>query len=75
MKKDDVDLANALVWIPDSKTASGVAEVPLTELAVEAIDKQMAISGPGPYLFPNAENPSGYQASFKQGLGDHASEG
>jgi len=37
MKKDDVDLANALVWIPDSKTASGVAEVPLTELAVEAI--------------------------------------
>jgi integrase len=33
MKKEDVDLANAFVWIPDSKTASGVAEVPLTEFA------------------------------------------
>jgi hypothetical protein len=36
MKKEDVDLAKEIVWIPDSKTASGVAEVPLTELAVEA---------------------------------------
>jgi integrase len=66
MKKEDVDLANAFVWIPDSKTASGVAEVPLTEFAVEAFRKQIAISGPGPYLFPNPDNPSGYQASFKK---------
>ena len=43
MKKEDVDLANALVWIPDSKTASGIAEVPLTELAVEAFQRQIAI--------------------------------
>ena len=57
MKKEDVDLANAVVWIPDSKTASGVAEVPLTELAVEAFRKQISISGPGPYLFPNPDNP------------------
>ena len=66
MKKEDVDLANAIVWIPDSKTPSGVAEVPLTELAVEAFKKQVSISGPGPYLFPNSDNPSGYQASFKK---------
>ena len=66
MKKADVDLANAMVWIPDSKTASGVAEVPLTELAVDAFRKQMAISGPGPYLFSNPDNPAGYQASFKK---------
>ncbi len=30
MKKDQVDIANATVWIPDSKTENGVAEVPLT---------------------------------------------
>ena len=66
MKKEDVDLANAFVWIPDSKTASGVAEVPLTEFAVEAFRKQIAISGPGPYLFPNPDNPSRSQASFKR---------
>jgi hypothetical protein len=52
MKKEDVDLANAFVWIPDSKTASGVAEAPLTEFAVEAFRKQIAISGPGLTCFP-----------------------
>ena len=40
MKKDDVDLPNALVWIPDSKTASGVAEVPLTDVAEEAFSSE-----------------------------------
>ena len=30
-----MDLPNGLVWIPDSKTASGVAEVPLTDVAVK----------------------------------------
>jgi integrase len=34
MKKDQVDLENAFVWIPDSKTPNGVAEVPLTDLAL-----------------------------------------
>lgn len=29
MKKDQVDLPNAVVWIPDSKTPNGTAEVPL----------------------------------------------
>src|ERR1041384_3833159 len=36
MKKEQVDLENALVWIPDSKTPNGVAEVPLTEIALGA---------------------------------------
>lgn len=66
MKKEDVDLPNAIVWIPDSKTASGVAEVPLTELAVKAFRNQISISGPGQFLFPNPDSPSGYQASFKK---------
>jgi integrase len=66
IKKEDVDLANAIVWIPDSKTPSGVAEVPLTDLAVEAFKKQTSIAGPGAFLFPNPANPAGYQASFKK---------
>jgi integrase len=45
MKKEDVDLANAIVWIPDSKTPSGVAEVPLTEMAAEAFKQQISVSG------------------------------
>lgn len=52
MKKDQVDLENAFVWIPDSKTPNGVAEVPLTELALTAFRDQMNVAGPGSYLFP-----------------------
>ena len=51
MKKDQLDLDNGTVWIPDSKTANGVAEVPLTEIAIEAFRSQLAICGSGPYLF------------------------
>jgi integrase len=65
MKKDAVDLENAFVWISDSKTPNGVAEVPLTEMAVRAFQDQMQIGGDGPYLFPSAENPTGHQTTFK----------
>jgi integrase len=65
MKKEHLDLENRTVWIPDSKTPNGVAEVPLTEIAVAAFQSQLAISGPGPYLFPSDENPDGYQKTFK----------
>jgi integrase len=66
MRKDQVDLVNAVVWIPESKTPNGVAEVPLTEIAVEAFRSQMEISGEGPWLFPCDRNPLGYQQSFKK---------
>jgi integrase len=66
MRKDQVDLENEVIWIPDSKTSNGVAEVPLTLLAVEAFRSQMEISGQGPWLFPNDGNPLGYQGSFKK---------
>ena len=65
MKKDQLDLENRTVWIPDSKTPNGVAEVPLTNIAADAFRNQLAISGPGPFLFPNDENPDGHQKSFK----------
>jgi len=64
MKKDQLDLPNACVWIPDSKTANRIAEVPLTPLAVQAFRNQLAISGPGPSLFPSHLNPTGHQRTL-----------
>jgi len=66
MRKDQVDLANAVVFIPDSKTPNGVAEVPLTAFAGEAVRDQIRISGGGPWLFPSDWNPLGHQGSFKK---------
>jgi len=65
MKKEQVDLQNAMVWIPESKTPNGIAEVPLTELALEAFREQIRISGPGAWLFPSDENPTGHQKTLK----------
>jgi integrase len=66
MRKDQVDLSNAVVWIPDSKTPNGIAEVPLTPLALEAIRRQMVIALESPFLFPSDRNGSGHQATFKK---------
>jgi integrase len=50
MKKEQLDITNAMVWIPDSKTPNGVAEVPLTPLALEAFRGQLRLSPCSPYL-------------------------
>jgi integrase len=65
MRKEQVDLENAVAWIPDSKTPNGIAEVPLTDLASEAFREQIRISGSGQWLFPNDESSTGYQKSLK----------
>jgi integrase len=65
MKKEQLDLTNATVWISDSKTPNGVAEVPLTPLAVEAIRDQIRLSPCSPYLFPSDQNPSGHLRTLK----------
>jgi len=65
MKKEQVDLVNKTVWIPDSKTPSGVAELPLTEVAIQALRSQMLLAGPGEYLFPSARNAEGHQHSLR----------
>jgi integrase len=65
MKKEHLDLENAVVWIPDSKTPNGVAEVPLTPIAVEAFRDQLRLSPCSPYLFPSDENPIGHQVTLK----------
>ena len=65
MKKEHLDLENVVVWIPDSKTPNGVAEVPLTPIAVEAFRDQLRLSPCSPYLFPSDENPIGHQVALK----------
>ena len=65
MRKDQVDLQNAFVWIPDSKTPTGVAEVPLSSLAVEAFKNQLALAGESPFLFPSDRNVNGFQTTLK----------
>jgi len=66
MKKDQVDLANKVVFIADSKTPTGVSEVPLTDIAVEAFRNQMELAGLGQWLFPSSHNPSEHQSDFKK---------
>jgi integrase len=65
MKKEHLDLENAVVWIPDSKTPNRTAEVFLTPIAVEAFRDQLRLSPCSPYLFPSDENPSGHQRTLK----------
>jgi len=66
MKKEHLDLANAVVWIPDSKTPNGIAEVPLTPLAIQTFQRQLAISGPGRFLFPSDRNSQGHHKNVRR---------
>ena len=50
----------------DSKTPTGVAEVPLTDIAAEAFHSQIEIAGPGPWLFPSPKNPTRHQTNFRK---------
>ncbi len=65
MKKSQIDLLNAVLWIPASKTPNGVAEIPLTKIALEAFRNQIAISGNGEFLFPSVLNRNGYLSSLR----------
>ena len=62
--KDQVNLANKTIFISDSKTPTAVAEVPLTDIAIEAFRSQ--IEEAGPWLFPSPLNPTRYQTNFRK---------
>ena len=66
MRKEQIDLPNKVVFIADSKTPTGIAEVPLTDIAVEAFRSQILLAGPGPWLFPSESNRTGHQTAFKK---------
>jgi integrase len=53
MKKADVDLENSLVHVPDSKTSSGIGDMPMTDLAREAFRAQIQANPASEYLFPS----------------------
>ena len=53
MRKQQVDLQNGVVHLPDSKTVNGIADMPMTGRAREAFAAQMKQSGDSEYLFPS----------------------
>ena len=65
MRKDQVDIANATDWIPDSRTENGLAEVPLTPIAVDAFRNQLSLAGPGDWLFPSHRTKAQHYKSTK----------
>ena len=68
MKKDQIDLENKVIWIPDFKTPNGVGEVPLTDLAATALRDQMELAKDSPFLFPS-ENAVGIRQRSRQSGG------
>jgi len=53
IKKSEVDLENSLIHIPDSKTPSGIGDMPMTELALEAFRAQIESTPGSEYVFPS----------------------
>jgi integrase len=53
MLKSQVDISNGVVHIPDSKTSSGVADMPMTLLAKRAFQEQIEATPVSDYLFPS----------------------
>jgi integrase len=52
MQKSQVDLENSLVHVPDSKTPSGIGDMPMTRIACHAFKAQMKETPGSEYLFP-----------------------
>jgi integrase len=65
LKKEEVALLNAKVLISDSKTPNGVAELALTELAIQTFRNHVLLAGTGEYLFPSDLNTTGHQQSLR----------
>jgi integrase len=75
LRKEHLDLINGTVWIPDSKTVNGVAEVPLTDIAIEAFRRQLAISGPRTVLIPERRRPERSPEDVQDCLARHVAPG
>jgi len=53
MRKEQIDFENGLVHLPDSKTSSGIADMPMSSRAREAFESQLRESEGSDYLFPS----------------------
>lgn len=56
MKKAQVDLENATVHIADSKTVSGIGDMPMTNAARKAFQRQIEETPGSEYLFPSPKS-------------------
>ena len=76
MKKEQVDLENRLVHIADSKTSTGIGDMPLTNSARAAFRRQMEETPGTDYLFPSpiATGEEAVHDQPSQGLGGDAEE-
>jgi len=61
--------AKCSVWIPDSKTSTGVAEVPLLRSPLRHSKGQMASSGEDRFLFPEQPGSERAKEGGKSGVG------
>ena len=55
MRKEQIDLENGIVHLPDSKTVNGIADMPMSDEARQAFASQMKQSGDSDYLFPSPQ--------------------
>jgi integrase len=75
LRKEDVDLANKLIFIADSKTPTGVAEVPLTDIAVEAFRSQIEDRWPRTVVVSKFEEPRRVSDELQEDLGESPPQG
>ena len=61
-----MDLANKVVFITDSKTPNGVADVPLTDIALKAFSSQMETIRSRPMVISERWKQAGHQTEFKK---------
>ena len=68
MRKQQVDLQNGIVHLPDSKTVNGIADMPMTNRVREAFASQMKQSGDSDYLFPSPrmDSPKPYITTVRE---------
>ncbi len=53
IRKEQVDMEYRLVHLPDSRTASGIADMPMSERARQAFESQLSESLDSDFLFPS----------------------
>ena len=73
MRKEQMDLANKVVFIADSKTPTGVAEVPLTDIAVTPSGIRSNSPAPGLGSFQVLQQPDGAPDGLQKDLGNERS--
>ena len=74
MKKEQVDLANKVVFIADSKTPTGVAEVPLTDIARRSVPQPDRTRRPWALVISQRQEADRVADEFQEDLGAYAPE-